>query len=52
MFPPDNGQSVDLTVVDRCTGCNLTDLDMSPDAFTILAALTVGRIQIQWEWKS
>lgn len=40
----DNGQSVTVEVVDRCTGCNTFDLDFSPSAFEALAALSVGRI--------
>lgn len=36
--------STDVTVVDRCTGCASTDLDLSPTAFTDLASESVGRL--------
>lgn len=29
-----NGKSVDVTLVDRCPGCNSGDLDLSPSAFS------------------
>jgi hypothetical protein len=45
-----NGKSVDVTVVDRCTGCALDDLDFSPSAFLQLAATEEGRVDITWEW--
>ncbi|KAG8219872.1 RlpA-like double-psi beta-barrel-protein domain-containing protein-containing protein [Butyriboletus roseoflavus] len=44
------GKSVTVTVTDRCTGCSLTDLDFSPNAFDTLAAASVGRISINWVW--
>jgi hypothetical protein len=44
------GISVTVTVADRCTGCNLTDLDFSTSAFDILAAAALGRIPITWKW--
>lgn len=39
-------------MVDRCTGCSLTDLDFSPHAFKELAGtLSVGRINgVTWAW--
>ncbi|PBK73616.1 hypothetical protein ARMSODRAFT_641635 [Armillaria solidipes] len=36
--------STDVTVVDRCTGCSSTDLDLSPTAFTDLASEDDGRL--------
>ncbi|KAK0476706.1 RlpA-like double-psi beta-barrel-protein domain-containing protein-containing protein [Armillaria novae-zelandiae] len=36
--------STDVTVVDRCTGCSSTDLDLSPTAFTDLASEDEGRL--------
>lgn len=44
------GNSVDVTVVDRCEGCAYNDLDFSPSAFTQLADKSLGRIDITWEW--
>ena len=43
-------RSVDLTVVDRCTGCEPTDLDMSPMAFKKLAREVDGRVLATWTW--
>ncbi|KAL6451744.1 pi Papain inhibitor [Candida maltosa Xu316] len=45
-----NGNSVDVTVVDRCEGCAYNDLDFSPSAFSQLASQSLGRIDITWEW--
>jgi len=45
-----NGKSVDVTVVDRCTGCALDDLDFSESAFLQLASIDEGRVDITWEW--
>ncbi|KAI5970084.1 DAG7 [Candida margitis] len=44
------GNSVDVTVVDRCEGCSYNDLDFSPSAFSQLADQSLGRIDITWEW--
>ncbi|KAK4038337.1 RlpA-like double-psi beta-barrel-protein domain-containing protein-containing protein [Parachaetomium inaequale] len=44
------GKTVDVTVVDRCEACNSGDLDLSPTAFGVLSALSVGVIQGTWEW--
>lgn len=38
------GKSVTVTVVDRCTGCALRDLDFSPTAFDQLADQSLGRL--------
>ncbi|KAB2580585.1 putative riboflavin aldehyde-forming enzyme protein [Lasiodiplodia theobromae] len=43
-------RSVDLTVVDRCTGCEPTDLDVSPGAFEKLAPIASGRVTVTWAW--
>ncbi|KAF2278720.1 uncharacterized protein EI97DRAFT_217290 [Westerdykella ornata] len=42
--------SVDLTVVDRCTGCKPTDIDVSPSAFDKLAQRDLGRVPVTWAW--
>jgi len=45
------GKSVTLTITDRCTGCQLTDLDMAPSAFNQLADPSIGRIHgVTWVW--
>lgn len=42
--------TVDLTVVDRCTGCQPDDLDMTEDTFSTLADVTLGRVKGEWSW--
>ncbi|MCJ1279446.1 hypothetical protein MMC21_007270 [Puttea exsequens] len=44
------GTSADLTVVDRCTGCEPTDLDVSPGVFRQLADPALGRVTVTWAW--
>jgi hypothetical protein len=41
---------VQVTVVDRCTGCEPTDLDFSPEAFKGIAEEWEGRVLIEWAW--
>lgn len=43
-------RSVDLTVVDRCTGCQPTDIDTSLSAFEKLAPMELGRVTVSWAW--
>ncbi len=45
-------RSVDLTVVDRCTGCKPTDLDVSTGVFQQLAPIASGRVDVTWAWLS
>ncbi|KAG7099291.1 hypothetical protein E1B28_001150 [Marasmius oreades] len=46
-----NGNSVDLTIVDRCDGCAMYDIDMTPSAFTVLASKDLGRLSgVTWEF--
>ncbi|KAI0139237.1 RlpA-like double-psi beta-barrel-protein domain-containing protein-containing protein [Pestalotiopsis sp. NC0098] len=44
--------SVDVTVVDRCTGCAAADLDTTLSVFTQLAEEAEGRVQMSWAWLS
>ena len=37
------GQTVTVTVTDRCVGCSKFDLDFSPAAFDVLADPSLGR---------
>jgi len=47
------GKSVDVIITDRCVGCQITDLDFSPSAFSELADQSVGRISgMRWHWNS
>jgi len=43
-------KSIDLTVVDRCVGCQATDLDLSYSAFDYLADMSLGRVIGEWAW--
>ncbi|KAK3071239.1 hypothetical protein LTR53_008990 [Teratosphaeriaceae sp. CCFEE 6253] len=43
-------RSVDLKVVDRCTGCQPEDLDTSLGAFEKLAPQASGRVAVTWAW--
>src|SRR5262249_18846908 len=40
--------TVTVRVVDQCPGCAHGDLDLSPQAFQVLAPLAQGRIPITW----
>ena len=43
-------RSVDLRVVDRCTGCEVRDLDTSLEGFERLADQGRGRVDVKWAW--
>ncbi|SPO05134.1 related to B2-aldehyde-forming enzyme [Cephalotrichum gorgonifer] len=43
-------QTVEVTVVDRCPGCEATDLDVSPAVFRRLARVEDGRVPATWDW--
>ena len=43
-------RSVDLTVADRCTGCQPDDLDTTIGAFERLAPSVDGRVEVTWAW--
>ncbi|KAG7698502.1 hypothetical protein KL933_003444 [Ogataea haglerorum] len=45
-----NGNSVTVKVVDSCESCGDNDLDFSPAAFSKLADLDIGEIEITWSW--
>ncbi|EGO00617.1 hypothetical protein SERLA73DRAFT_159370 [Serpula lacrymans var. lacrymans S7.3] len=47
------GKSVTVEVTDRCTGCDMTSIDLTPTAFGQLADLGVGRLWgMTWTWNS
>jgi hypothetical protein len=47
------GNSVTVSIFDRCVACRKTDLDLSPAAFSQLASQSVGRLDgATWEWVS
>ena len=41
---------IDVQIVDRCPGCAAGDLDLSPEAFSMIAALELGRVDISWHY--
>ncbi|PVH71874.1 hypothetical protein DL98DRAFT_660372 [Cadophora sp. DSE1049] len=43
-------RSVDVMVVDKCMGCEPTDLDLSIKMFTTLADESLGRVVGSWAW--
>ncbi len=43
-------ESIEVTVVDRCEGCEPTDIDLSPGMFNKLAAEELGGIKGEWIW--
>lgn len=43
-------RSIDLKVVDRCTGCQPDDIDVSPSAFDKVASRDQGRVKVTWAW--
>ncbi|KAL0945407.1 hypothetical protein HGRIS_000899 [Hohenbuehelia grisea] len=44
------GKTVDATAVDLCPECQGDSIDLSPSAFSSLAGLDVGRIQVTWSY--
>lgn len=51
-FDAEYGQerSLDLKVVDRCTGCQPDDLDTTEGAFGKMAPVASGRVVVTWAW--
>lgn len=47
---PGGSGPIVVRVVDSCPGCAGGDLDLSPQAFELLAPLEEGRIDITWEY--
>jgi hypothetical protein len=43
-------RTVDLKVVDRCTGCAPTDLDTTVAIFGEMANVDRGRVDVTWAW--
>lgn len=42
--------SIDVRIVDQCPECPEGDIDLSPDAFAMIAAIEAGRVPITWEY--
>ncbi|GKA35304.1 EG45-like domain containing protein [Tanacetum coccineum] len=45
---PCTGNSVDVTVVDLCPGCASNQVDLSQEAFAVIANRDAGRINIEY----
>ncbi|MFO0547856.1 MAG: expansin EXLX1 family cellulose-binding protein [Polyangiaceae bacterium] len=45
-----SGNTIKIRVVDQCPECPEGDIDLSPEAFSQLADLGLGRIDIQWDY--
>jgi hypothetical protein len=43
-------RTIVLEVADRCTGCDVHDLDITEPNFEQLAPIEFGRVPITWEW--
>ena len=39
-----------VRIVDRCPGCAVGDLDLSPEAFEMIAPVELGRVDISWHF--
>jgi len=44
--------SVDVRIVDQCPECPAGDIDLSPEAFALIAPLEAGRVPISWRYIS
>lgn len=42
--------TVKVRIVDLCPGCSMGDVDLSKQAFSAIAALSAGRIDISWHF--
>ena len=42
--------TIDVRVVDRCPECAPGDIDLSPEAFAMIAPLEQGRVDIEWRY--
>ena len=48
VLQPCTGKSVDVTVVDLCPGCASNQIDLSQEAFAVIANTDAGRINIEY----
>ncbi|KAJ7140384.1 hypothetical protein C8R46DRAFT_814319, partial [Mycena filopes] len=44
------GKSVQVQIVDRCVACKVNDIDMTPTAFSALADMALGRVNVTWKF--
>jgi hypothetical protein len=46
------GKSIQVKIVDRCVGCAVGDIDLTPTAFAALADVGLGRTSVTWQFDS
>lgn len=47
---PTNGKSIVVAIKDKCSGCKLGDIDLSPTAFEQFRNKDVGRFTVSWDF--
>ncbi|KAL7621652.1 hypothetical protein AAE478_008979 [Parahypoxylon ruwenzoriense] len=47
-----SGVTTTARVVDKCPGCSADSIDVSSTVFQLIAPLTVGRTQVEWDFIS
>jgi len=47
---PATSKSIVVTVRDKCEGCKMNDIDVSPSAFEKLKPKAVGRFKVSWDF--
>jgi hypothetical protein len=43
-------KSIQVKIVDRCVGCAVNDIDLTPAAFAALADMALGRTSVTWKF--
>lgn len=44
-----NGKKIKADVKDRCAGCGVDDLDVSPAVFEVCGSLDLGTMKVDWD---
>jgi hypothetical protein len=44
------GKEIKVKIVDRCVGCQVNDIDLTPTAFSALADVSLGRTDVEWQF--
>jgi hypothetical protein len=45
-------KSIQVKIVDRCVGCAVGDIDLTPAAFAALADMSLGRTSVTWQFNA
>ncbi|KAK7055415.1 DPBB-1 domain-containing protein [Favolaschia claudopus] len=45
-------KSIQVKIVDRCVGCAVDDIDLTPAAFAALADMSLGRTSVKWQFNA